>query len=713
MSAGPDFHMKHLASLLIFAMSIILALSQGGTGTTPTVRYQTVTEMVAATVQNVPANSRLSALVTGRVTANDGGGGLFFFTPASVTATNLGIVFPSTGVAGRWIRQFDGEVFPEYFGSGDSAFQAGLDFLRTNGTTLKLQPKTYVLTSVKTLQSDSVNSPVQTWVIEGNGATLDFSASGLTSGSLLKIGATSAANVNERGFTAIRNLYILGPEPSNPIGVVTNTTTTVGLEVLNALDVRLDNILIRRCYKGLRTEFAFPVNATKVASMDNFIGLHCDGNSSLANWTGFAAQQCHYGILILTTDNTTRVSNQIFTTPRIESCLVGVHIDPLNQGDETGTRSICFDQMFSESITYDLFRLGLAWDFATPSVRGANRNRLLINTQITGGKWSTAWTATHRPIVFASNNTVSGGIFSIPSLFSDCVGTATNAWFQTLLDQGVFLTPDFYTPQGGTVYAPQRLNDNGGNHERLKTTIASNRITLAADTAGSGDDNISFSILPSGTGSIELNSNVGIGTNDPAATLVISGSTPVLRFQRAGVTPFAKIDGNSATGSLELHTDSTASGANTITEFKQDGNLYLFISTVGQNLGVGGFTAPLAKVAINGSLNVGAESDPGSGVISAISHIQTSVAGAGFRVKEGSNARMGTAVLDGGSPASVVVNNTSVTANTRIFLTGNADGGTVGFVRVSARTASTSFTITSSANGDTSTVAWLLMEPSP
>lgn len=92
---------------------------------------------------------------------------------------------------------------------------------------------------------------------------------------------------------------------------------------------------------------------------------------------------------------------------------------------------------------------------------------------------------------------------------------------------------------------------------------------------------------------------------------------------------------------------------------------------------------------------------------------QGSVAGKGLQIKEGSNARMGVSVLNGGSPASVVVNNTSVTANTRIFLTGNADGGTVGFVRVSARTAATSFTITSSANGDTSTVAWLLVEPSP
>jgi hypothetical protein len=47
----------------------------------------------------------------------------------------------------------------------------------------------------------------------------------------------------------------------------------------------------------------------------------------------------------------------------------------------------------------------------------------------------------------------------------------------------------------------------------------------------------------------------------------------------------------------------------------------------------------------------------------------------------------------------------------RIFLTSQSDGGTPGWVRVSARVASTSFTITSSDAADTSTVAYLMVEP--
>jgi hypothetical protein len=88
--------------------------------------------------------------------------------------------------------------------------------------------------------------------------------------------------------------------------------------------------------------------------------------------------------------------------------------------------------------------------------------------------------------------------------------------------------------------------------------------------------------------------------------------------------------------------------------------------------------------------------------------LKLGTAGGGLGIAEGSNARMGLSTLTGGT---VVVANTSVTANTRIFLTCQTPGGTPGFLRVSTRTAATSFTILSSSGTDTSAVAWLLVEP--
>ncbi len=88
--------------------------------------------------------------------------------------------------------------------------------------------------------------------------------------------------------------------------------------------------------------------------------------------------------------------------------------------------------------------------------------------------------------------------------------------------------------------------------------------------------------------------------------------------------------------------------------------------------------------------------------------VDVTVAGAGLRVKEGRNCKQGTAVLVAGT---VTVADTVVTASSRIFLTSQADGGTPGFLRVSARTPGTSFTITSSSRADTSLVAYEIFEP--
>jgi hypothetical protein len=84
--------------------------------------------------------------------------------------------------------------------------------------------------------------------------------------------------------------------------------------------------------------------------------------------------------------------------------------------------------------------------------------------------------------------------------------------------------------------------------------------------------------------------------------------------------------------------------------------------------------------------------------------------GAGLSIKEGVNAKQGIATLVAGT---VTVGNTSTTANSRIFLTTqDPNGGTPGFLWISARTAGTSFTITSSSILDTSIVAYEIFEPS-
>jgi hypothetical protein len=97
-------------------------------------------------------------------------------------------------------------------------------------------------------------------------------------------------------------------------------------------------------------------------------------------------------------------------------------------------------------------------------------------------------------------------------------------------------------------------------------------------------------------------------------------------------------------------------------------------------------------------------------VITTPATLVLSAAGAGLQVKEGSNATLGTVTLVAGT---ATVSTTKVTANSRVFLTAQTSGASPGALRISARVAGTSFTVTSSSAGDTSAVAWMIVEPAP
>ncbi len=88
--------------------------------------------------------------------------------------------------------------------------------------------------------------------------------------------------------------------------------------------------------------------------------------------------------------------------------------------------------------------------------------------------------------------------------------------------------------------------------------------------------------------------------------------------------------------------------------------------------------------------------------------LDVSTAGQGLQVSEGANGKQGTFILTGGTTQAVA--NTSVTANSRIFITCQAAAGTPGLIGVSSRLAGTSFTVFCSA-ADTGTYAYEIFEP--
>lgn len=98
-----------------------------------------------------------------------------------------------------------------------------------------------------------------------------------------------------------------------------------------------------------------------------------------------------------------------------------------------------------------------------------------------------------------------------------------------------------------------------------------------------------------------------------------------------------------------------------------------------------------------------------TGAYSAVNaDMRIATVGKGLKVAEGTNGKLNRATLVAGT---VTVANTSVTATSEIFAFCQTPGGTPGFLRVSARTPGTSFTILSSSNTDTSVVAWQIVDP--
>ena len=113
-----------------------------------------------------------------------------------------------------------------------------------------------------------------------------------------------------------------------------------------------------------------------------------------------------------------------------------------------------------------------------------------------------------------------------------------------------------------------------------------------------------------------------------------------------------------------------------------------------------------SKNHINGKLLIGTTTDTGA-KLQVDGDISLNSPGNKLKVKGGTNASAGTVALVAGT---ATVNTTAVTANSIIMLTSQVDGGTPDTVRVTAKTAGTSFVITSLSATDTSTVGWFIVD---
>lgn len=203
---------------------------------------------------------------------------------------------------------------------------------------------------------------------------------------------------------------------------------------------------------------------------------------------------------------------------------------------------------------------------------------------------------------------------------------------------------------------------------------------------------------------------VGGGQTITAASLIFAGATTVnTRVTMRGSTSSSPSAGNSYSSFIVGTQDATIAGSGTHALFAN-----MVINPVSITAGAGALTSS-ASLYINGAAS-GAVTNYSlwiaSGTTRLDGDLKLSTIGNGIYIKEGSNATMGTGTLSAGT---LVVSNTKVTANSRIFLTDEGGGilANIGALYISARSAGTSFTVSSSNALDTSTFSWIIIEPAP
>ncbi len=197
-----------------------------------------------------------------------------------------------------------------------------------------------------------------------------------------------------------------------------------------------------------------------------------------------------------------------------------------------------------------------------------------------------------------------------------------------------------------------------------------------------------------------------------AGTQVLTGSKQINTL---------KVGASGTVGAFNVFPATAASGSLRVLAADNAGDTVTTIPNASQ-AAARAYTVPDAGADASFVMTAGAQTVAGvktftSDITASSANIIAATAGKGVQIKEGSNARMGTATLSSGT---VTVSNTSLTANTRIFLSRYAPSTStaLGILSVGTVSASTSFVINALKEADAtvqtndvSVVHWMLVEP--
>lgn len=260
----------------------------------------------------------------------------------------------------------------------------------------------------------------------------------------------------------------------------------------------------------------------------------------------------------------------------------------------------------------------------------------------------------------------------------------------------------FYGTSAGAAVTSGTNNTFLGNSAGILNTTGYDN-TFVGEEAGksnlSGDSNVFIGKL-AGRDNSTAGSNVFVGTGAGRSTTTGTGN--VFMGHLAG--------SQSIIGQNNVYIGNGAGYSGTGERNIKIGTSAGFSATSGdRNILIGYGAEPSAPTASDELVLGTFLTGDASNLNAATRNLRITTAGKGLQVKTGSNAKIGQSTLVGGT---IAVANTGVTANSRIFITVSAPGGTQGFLSV-ASNPGVGFTINSDSVLETSTVDWFIVESIP
>lgn len=426
-------------------------------------------------------------------------------------------------------------------GTDDSAaFQAALNALEASGGTLTANgEKTYRIDTAITLLRDSSGDAVNL-ILDFNGAKLDCSNN--TSNAAVSIGATSASYFSDSGNIVLRNCTIIGPEtlyPGDTANAPVNGNT--GLDLIYAGNISLENVRVNRFYCGIKSEFVFPLLASNVFVSSCWVGVDLRDASNVQTWNGLNVTSARYAIVIRANIGAGFGVNSVtFITPRIESCVVGIVLDP-GTTSTNEIRGVSIINPFIAQMSRDLVRVGIGYTFETPSVRGSDQAGKVYGLHMYGGHWSYTHDASLlKPLVASTSGTVIGANIAVP--FSD-------EHFTGLLANSVLATHYNYTHANTT--KTTFFGTSESKYVRIENGTAPKILVNASSTNGLmrlKDDKSGVTFAEVGNESVDASSAVQLRAQADTAYGYLQAKSS------AAATPNQVALGNSSNGTVKIET---------------------------------------------------------------------------------------------------------------------------------------------------------------